>query len=261
MKTMSLKARSWFVGVVVLAMAALASQALADSVPQTITVMRLKGTARYSNDGKTWNPLRKGDVLKPGCLIETAPNAYVDILLGDRDAALAAKSHNPNSTLYSPEEQRANAIRIFENSALSVDKLTLEKNSGSGDEVSDTQLDLRAGQILGNVKKMSASSKYEVKIPNGVAGIRGTIYLIGAGGVVTVVTGSVVIAIVGPDGTVITRVVTAHERYNPETNTISQVPPAEERLLLDIIRIFNIPPNFPPVGPIPGTPILWVSPN
>ena len=57
----------------------------------------------------------------------------------------------------------------MENSALGIDKLT-SMDTGS-DSVTETQLDLKAGHIMGSVKKLSAASKYEVKIPNGVAGI------------------------------------------------------------------------------------------
>jgi len=56
---------------------------------------------------------------------------------------------------------------------LSIDKLTVDQTGV--DTISDTQLDLKAGSIFGTVKKLAVGSKYEVKIPNGVAGIRGTI--------------------------------------------------------------------------------------
>lgn len=262
MKLTNLFARNLLLGLAAIVATAMTSQAVADSIPQTITVTRIHGEARYTMDNRTWQSLKAGDVLKPGCVIQTAPKSYVDILFGERSAVAAIASHgppSPSSASYSPEEPRANAVRIFENSALAVDKLTVDR-TGTGEELSDTQLDLRAGQILGNVKKLSAASKYEVKIPNGVAGIRGTVYFINSSGVVTVITGSVVVAIVGPDGTVITRVVSAGQRYNPDTNTISQIPREEERLLRDIVQILNIPPS-PPTGPVPGTPILYVSPN
>ena len=258
MKILNLFARNLFVGAIALAVAATASQALADSVPQFITVIRVKGEARYTTDNRTWQALKKGDVLKPGCVIQTAPKSMVDIQLGEREAAVAPVSYNPTSSLYAPEQQRANIVRVFENSALAVDKLSLDK-TGTGDELSETQLDLRAGQIMGNVKKLSASSKYEVKIPNGVAGIRGTVYMISSSGVVNVLSGSVVIAIVGSDGTVVTRVVTAHESYDPATNTITRLTEEQVKALEAIIASMPVGPNNP--GPIPGRPVLYVSPN
>ena len=259
MKIMSFFTRKLLVGAIGLAMAAMASQAFADSVPQGITVLRVKGMARYASGDNNWHPVRKGDVLKAGTIIQTGPKALVDLQLGEREAAaIAAVSYNPNSTMYAPEELKANVVRIFENSALSIDKLAVDK-TGAGDEVSDTQLDLRAGQILGNVKKLSSSSKYEVKIPNGVAGIRGTVYMISSSGVVNVLSGSVVIAIVGSDGTVTTRVVTAHESYDPATNTITRLSEDQIKQLWIIVNQMGPGPNNP--GPIPGRPIIYVSPN
>jgi hypothetical protein len=55
---------------------------------------------------------------------------------------------------------------------------------------------LKNGRILGSVKKMAAASKYEVKTPVGVAGIRGTEYDIDSRGKVTIVTGAAVVVYV-----------------------------------------------------------------
>ncbi len=59
---------------------------------------------------------------------------------------------------------------------LAIDKLLIS-NTGV-DAVSDTELDLRQGTIFGNVKKLSATSQYLIKIPNGIAGVRGTTFII-----------------------------------------------------------------------------------
>jgi hypothetical protein len=261
MKLTNLFARNLLLGAAAIVAAAMTSQAVADTIPQTVTVVRVHGEARYTMDNRTWQSLKVGDVLKPGCVIQTAPKSLVDIQLGEREAATPAVGRNPASyNSYAPEQQKANIVRIFENSALAVDKLTVD-HTGTGDELSDTQLDLRAGQIMGNVKKLSAASKYEVKIPNGVAGIRGTVYMISSSGVVNVLSGSVVIAIVGSDGTVITRVVVAGQSYDPATNTISELTPVQIQTLTNIYNQIGGPPQTPPHGPVPNTPILWISPN
>jgi len=63
---------------------------------------------------------------------------------------------------------------------LKIDTLTI---SDTGvDTVSDTELDLQAGRIFASVKKLSDSRKYLVKIPNGIAGVRGTKFTLGADG-------------------------------------------------------------------------------
>ena len=122
---------------------------------------------------------------------------------------------------YQPSAEQ-NIVRVKEDSILGIDKLTSMETGA--DVVTDTQLDLQRGKIFGNVKKMSAASKYEVKIPNGVAGIRGTTYEISADGLVRVTVGSVVMAYVGPDGTVVTQVVMGGQQFDARTGQITPIP-------------------------------------
>jgi hypothetical protein len=113
-------------------------------------VRAIKGSANYSTDGVTFLPLKTGAVLPPGSVIKTAPASTVDVFLGSS----------------------AGIIRIEENSTLALDKLTLTDTGA--DTVVDVQLNLPEGTMLFNAGKLSAASKYEIKVPNGVAGIRGT---------------------------------------------------------------------------------------
>jgi hypothetical protein len=169
-----------------------AAQAGAESIPQVVQVVKVEGNAQYSTDGHTWQTLHQGDILKPGAVIRTAEKSIVDVVLGEEGTA-GGNFKGPN-LLNMPnagggggagagggggggaggasDTEKANIVRIFQSTVLGVDKLTVERTGV--DEVSDTQLDLRAGQIMANVKKLSAQSKYEIKVPNGVAGIRGS---------------------------------------------------------------------------------------
>lgn len=133
------------------------------------------GVAQYSADkGSTWQKLNVGKTLYQGSVIKTAPGSVVDLFLGDNGPV----------------------VRVTEDTIMGVDKLTSE---GTGAEkVIETQLDLRNGRILGNVKKLAQASKYEVKTPMGVAGIRGTQYDISANGKVTVIEGVVVVVYIIP---------------------------------------------------------------
>jgi hypothetical protein len=75
---------------------------------------------------------------------------------------------------------------------------------------------------------MSAASKYEVKLPNGVAGIRGTLYDIFAEGIIKVRVGSVVLAWVDPKtGNVVTQVVSGGQGYDARTGVISPLSPSD----------------------------------
>src|SRR5206468_1016403 len=129
--------RKLVVGVVILAMTGWAAETMAENgIPRAATVVSLSGKARYSADAKSWQSLKKGDVLNPGSLIQTADGAKVDILLGEW-AANASFQEQPDG----------NVVRILESSVLGIDKLTSDSaGAGSGEE---TQLDLRLGQIMG----------------------------------------------------------------------------------------------------------------
>jgi len=185
-------------------------------------VVRLKGAARYAAGPNAGQLLKVGDIIKPGAVIQTAADSRVDLVLGDGSAPVAragAPAEGPAS--YAPSSEQ-NVVRLWENTLLSIDKLT-ETQTGA-DVVTETQLDLKAGHIFGIVKKTSAASKYEVKIPNGVAGIRGTVYDISAEGLIKVLSGSVVLAYVGPDGTVVTQVVSGAQQFDARTGVLSALP-------------------------------------
>jgi len=150
------------------------------------TIVRVTGSARYSTDnGGHWYPLVVGKILGANTVLETADGSTVDAVLSGRRVAVLppqvgfvpqqlSMSDDPNVRgwqAYTPRPEQ-NVIRLGPGTVLSIDQLTVD-NTGA-DTVSDTELDLRAGKIFTSVKKMSASSKYFIKYPNGVAGIRGT---------------------------------------------------------------------------------------
>jgi hypothetical protein len=225
-------------------------------------VVKMKGQARFSPGNNVWQPLKVGDVLKPGTIIQTAmeKGSYVDIVLGDGSGTAsgmseagggASSSSSPTPVANYQSKGRQNLVRIYENSALGLDKLTTMKTGA--DEVTETQLDLRAGHILGNVKKMSAASKYEIKLPNGVAGIRGTIYDITAEGVVKVADGSVVIAYMAADGSVTTKVVTGGNKFDARTGEITALTPADLATMRKIETTGDV--NVQVSAPSPRTPL------
>jgi hypothetical protein len=150
-----------------------------------VTVVRIQGEARYTAGDNVWHPLVAGKILRSGAVIQSAADSTVDIVLGVVPVQVAypnsttqpaglANAADPNVRgyiVYNPKVSQ-NVIRMYGNTVLAVDKLTL---SDTGvDAVGDTELDLRAGKIFLTVKKLSAMSQFEVKIPNGVAGIRGS---------------------------------------------------------------------------------------
>jgi hypothetical protein len=196
----------------------------------------------------------------------------VDLVLNNAEAAgtpLAAMSSaaSPDSgtppasgMAYQPKAQQ-DAVRISENTVLGIDKLTVAQTGA--DTVTETQLDLKAGSIFGTVKKLTGASKYEVKIPNGVAGIRGTIYQLTAEGIFRVLTGSAVLAYVGTDGTVVTQVVAAGQQFDARTGQLTSLSGSALNELQNLARSpdFHFAPWWYHRPIFIFEPIRFVSPN
>ena len=134
----------------------------------------------------------------------------------------------------------AGVVRLTENTTLGLDKLTLTKTGA--DTVVEVQLNLPEGTILGNVGKLSAASKYEVKVPNGVAGIRGTRYRISSTGYTVVLDGTVVFVYYPPQGqpTPYTLVGPPAVDFSP----LEGVKPAPEDLVVEVRNQFG-PGGYP----------------
>ena len=227
-------------------------------------VVRLKGAVRYSTGNDVWLPLKLGDVVRPGTVIQTASDSRVDLVLGNASAAVARPV--PSDMIsYQPMAEQ-NIVRVWENTLLGVDRLT-EMRTGV-DVVTETQLDLKAGHITGSVKKMSAASKYEVKLPNGVAGIKGTIYECYAEGVIKVREGSVVVAYTGPNGSVVTQVIMSLQMFDTRTGVLSALPDIDRTGMDTISKQLQaglvMAPTQPNVGlkppEFPIVPILYIQP-
>ncbi len=247
-----------------LALAMVSSLAAQNMGRGTAKVVRIKGSARYTTGNNVWQPLSVGSVVKPGTLIQTSAEkgAYLDLVLGDGDAPMprpvAAAAAASDSRSYTPNVEQ-NIVRLFENTILQVDKLSSTETGAN--TVSDTELDLQRGRIFGNVKKMSAASEYKVKLPNGIAGIRGTIYNLSASGVVQVLVGSVVLAYVGADGNVVTQVVMGGQQFDAKTGQITQISPFDQKELVKIAKESRIGPNTPPTTFTVDHTIYYVSPT
>jgi len=133
--------------------------------------------ATYSpGPGAPLAPLKVGTMLYSGATIKTGGGSVVDLFLGNS----------------------AGFVRVTENSTLVLDKLAFTDTGA--DTVVEVQLNLPDGTILGNVNKLSAASKYEVKVPNGVAGIRGTRFRISSSAYVVLLDGSLIMVYVPQNG-------------------------------------------------------------
>jgi len=257
---------TWLKGFLVAAtVLAFCSAALAETKNLTAKVTRIKGAARYSTDGTTWKPLRVGQALPAGTVIQTAANSMVDLVLGPEDTIRLAPQVTENFTVLPPAEvifqpiTGPDTVRLYSDTTLAIDRLT--STTTGIDEVRETMLDLRAGAIFGKVKRMSAASRYEVKIPNGVAGIRGTVYHINAQGVVSVLVGTVVVSVVGQDGRVITQVISAGYQYDVRTGQLTPLPDSLTQEMASAMQTVGTGEMAPPTVYTQDQTTIFVSPT
>jgi hypothetical protein len=199
------------------------------ALDRTAKVIRLHGFARASTGNFVWHQIKVGEILRSGTVVQTSADvdSYVDLALSDGDAAVprmltyrpAIISSMSMSTPFHPSSEQ-NVVRIWGDSALEIDKLTALQTGA--DLVTETELDLKRGRLTGNVKKLSAASKFEVKFPNGIGGVRGTFFDIQAIGIVKVYIGSMVVAWVNPKTqSASTQNVMGGQLYDAPSNQVS----------------------------------------
>jgi hypothetical protein len=130
--------------------AGFASSAFSQPVPIVAEVRNVKGTATFSVPGGPGKPLKTGATLIAPTTVKTGPESTVDLFMGSS----------------------AGIIRIAQNTSISIDKLT--RTETGADDAIEAQMNLPKGQVFFDVNKVSQASRYEIKVPYGVAGIRGT---------------------------------------------------------------------------------------
>jgi hypothetical protein len=176
----------------VLALALFSSPAWA--AENTARVTSLRGTVMYGESGSAPSlPARTGLTLRQGATVKTAAASSADLALG----------------------QGLGDVRVTESSTLTITALMFEGDSTT------TELNLPEGRIVGEVDRLTATSKYEIKTPKATFGIRGTRYDISSDGTASVEDGSLIAVATRPDGSTITRVVNAGETFNPATGLVT----------------------------------------
>lgn len=197
-----------------------ASTAQAQFTKNKALVRSVTGDATVTFGGKT-SAVKKLMFIEEGSIVKTMAKSFVDLYLGDNGPF----------------------VRVTPNSDLRLDKLLFRKSNES--VVIETSLNLRRGRILGQVKKTSPASIYEVVTPTMVAGIRGTTYDISADGLTKVFDGQVVVAY-EKDGQVPTYLVNKNQKFDP---TNQQVVPLDP----------SIDPTFEPQPLNPSETEQWQS--
>ena len=121
--------------------------------PSTATVMEIKGTASFMKARATeWLPLEMGMVLSEGDKIKTAPDSEATIeTAGNAKTALLTVRKGTEFTFK-----------------------TLRHDTST--QLDNTLLDMEIGSVLVKAEKLVGASKFEVKTPTSIVGIRGTTF-------------------------------------------------------------------------------------
>ncbi len=202
----------------------------------TARVQAVEGSAKYSTGGGAWLPLKAGTSLQAGATITTAANSHVDVYLG---------INGPS-------------IRITAESTVGLDKLTYTDTGA--DAVIETQLNLKKGVLMGSVRKLSAASRYEIKTPAGVAGIRGTDYIIDDKMQLFILKGLGHVAYILPDGNILSESVSTGEAFVPPGNK-RPISKSEFDSYSRQIAAMNTTEGSVEVPPGFGKPIEWSDPT
>lgn len=134
--------------------AVLSNTALAEEKKRVAKVVDLKGKAEARLSGKkTWVPVEIGAILTQGDVIKTKTDSWVLLNLnGSGETA---------------------AVELSENSQLMLSELIMEKKE------QQTLLDLAIGKVLIRAQKLhSEKSRFEVKTPTSIVGVRGTTFAV-----------------------------------------------------------------------------------
>jgi hypothetical protein len=145
---------------------------------QGARVVRIQGAARCQVAGGTWQDLQLGSVIKAGSVIQSGIDggSYVDVALGGGvypSQVFGALEYRNIFSRYTVQT-KPTVIHLYANTVLGVDKLAATE-TGAG-TVTETELDLRKGHILGIVKKPTAGSDFKIRCPRGVASVRSGIF-------------------------------------------------------------------------------------
>ncbi|MCX6904577.1 MAG: hypothetical protein NTW03_14070, partial [Verrucomicrobia bacterium] len=163
--------------------------------PGSARVNYVEGRPTFSKPGEAFKMVERDMVLRAGDLLKTAAGSKVDLEMGYNNGG----------------------VTLTPNSELAFDKLSYQ-HVGM-EVVCDTEFNLRAGQMSGEVKKLGSGSTYLVKTPRGVAAIKDGHYVISADGSVQADGGTVIMALTMNDGNIKTFTVTDGNTLNPADPT------------------------------------------
>src|SRR3989338_6112179 len=145
---------SLFISPLIFSVSLQATPVWAEEIAQmNATVVKISGDVRILSRGKiAWHDAKAGEILSAGDKIETKENGKIEIRLDNN-----------------------NVINLKPNSDLILQKLTSDAATGNYENIFESS----KGKFRAKVEKIKNTSKFEIKTPNAVACVRGTImYLV-----------------------------------------------------------------------------------
>jgi len=132
----------------------IAAFAWAQDMKRTAKITSLEGSAEVKLAGDSnWFPAKVGTVLNEGDTIKTAANSKVLMNVG--------------------EKAEVGIVEVSEKSQLQVAEMKMDAK----EDTSKTLLDLAMGEVLIKAQKVHGDkSRFEVKTPTSIVGVRGTTF-------------------------------------------------------------------------------------
>jgi hypothetical protein len=226
------------------AVAAIILASSAQAAAGSAVVQGVKGTAQHAVGG-SWETLTANTVLAPGAAVRTGVNSQIDLSLG----------------------ANGKSVMLLENTTLEL--TTLNRSRTGLDVVFETFLTLQTGTIHGEVKKFSEASKYEVKTPHTIVGLKGdedSEYQISADGKTSLLRGSAVIAYTNPSSQLVTTsTVGKNQSFVPPIDPSAAAPSVRPTQSGDVTPANSVPRpgGFgAPAAPVVAVkePVQFVSP-
>lgn len=138
---------------VIALVAFIASPALCKDAQRTASITEINGQVEVKASKGTWEPAQVGMLLKAGDSVRTKASSW---------ALLNVDGTGETAT-----------VEVKQNSELNMATLLKDEEKGT----QTTMLDLSLGEVLIKAKKLhSEKSKFEVKTPTSIVGVRGTTF-------------------------------------------------------------------------------------
>jgi hypothetical protein len=180
----------------------------ADTTPIKAQVWEVFGRVTYSLPGGPPRPLKIGTDLPYGAVVKTGEGSGVEMRFGKNAM-----------------------MRLTQNSVLSLDKM--ESGVAPEGRTMDVEMTLSQGSLVGNLKKLFADSKFEVKIASGVVSMREGQYRISSEAYLVLLSGNMLFAYVPTTGEPALFTLTAPPAvyYSPTEHSIR---PAPQELIREV---------------------------